>query len=92
MPESEPSTEALSVGQRVVVLGKRKGTVRFVGSTAFGPGCDPPRFSLLAEQRGPVTAEEREQLQSIRKVPVHGMFACRTAPLSQLCSPARLPR
>mmetsp|Transcript_6032 Transcript_6032/g.14724 ORF Transcript_6032/g.14724 Transcript_6032/m.14724 type:complete len:938 (+) Transcript_6032:50-2863(+) len=38
MPESEPSTEALSVGQRVVVLGKRKGTVRFVGSTAFGPG------------------------------------------------------
>jgi len=41
MPDSDPSTEVLTVGQRVVVLGKRKGTVRFVGSTAFGPGCNP---------------------------------------------------
>eukprot|EP00961_Rhodomonas_salina_P249041 3365755-Rhodomonas_salina.3 len=29
---------SLSAGQRVVVLGKRKGTVRFCGSTDFGPG------------------------------------------------------
>jgi dynactin 1 len=26
------------VGQKVVILGKRKGTVRFLGPTAFGPG------------------------------------------------------
>jgi len=30
--------EPLKVGQKVVILGKRKGTVRFIGTTAFGPG------------------------------------------------------
>jgi dynactin complex subunit len=30
--------EDVRVGQKVVILGKRKGTVRFIGQTAFGPG------------------------------------------------------
>jgi hypothetical protein len=30
--------EDIKVGQKVVILGKRKGTVRFIGPTAFGPG------------------------------------------------------
>jgi len=29
---------AVFLGQRVVVMGKRKGKVRFVGPTAYGPG------------------------------------------------------
>lgn len=35
MAASEPP---LSVGEKVVITGKRKGTVRYVGETAFGPG------------------------------------------------------
>uniref|UniRef100_A0A7S0U557 Serine/threonine-protein phosphatase n=2 Tax=Hemiselmis andersenii TaxID=464988 RepID=A0A7S0U557_HEMAN len=35
---SQGKEEAIAVGQKVVILGKRKGTVRFIGSTAFGPG------------------------------------------------------
>lgn len=31
-------SNALKVGDKVVVLGKRRGTVRFVGETVFGPG------------------------------------------------------
>jgi dynactin complex subunit len=30
--------EEIKVGQKVVILGKRKGTVRFIGPTAFGQG------------------------------------------------------
>jgi dynactin complex subunit len=36
---SQPAAEPhLSVGEQVVVMGKRKGTVRFIGETAYGPG------------------------------------------------------
>jgi hypothetical protein len=38
MPGLEGSGEPISAGQRVVVLGKRKGTAKYVGPTAFGPG------------------------------------------------------
>ncbi|EKX37853.1 hypothetical protein GUITHDRAFT_154854, partial [Guillardia theta CCMP2712] len=39
MPEKEKDQfPPLQIGQRVVVLGKRKGFVRFCGPTAFGPG------------------------------------------------------
>lgn len=30
--------EDIKVGQKVVILGKRKGIVKFLGQTAFGPG------------------------------------------------------
>jgi hypothetical protein len=34
----EMDNTMLNCGERVVIMGKRKGTVRFVGDTAFGPG------------------------------------------------------
>lgn len=34
----QTNDEPIVVGQKVVILGKRKGTVRFIGKTAFGPG------------------------------------------------------
>lgn len=30
--------EQIALGQKVVILGKRKGTVKFIGHTSFGPG------------------------------------------------------
>ena len=30
--------EPLTLGDVVVIMGKRKGTVRYIGNTAFGPG------------------------------------------------------
>ena len=34
-----PTTEPpLTVGEKVVIMGKRKGTVRYIGETAYGPG------------------------------------------------------
>ena len=31
------NNDEVKVGSKVVILGKRKGTVRFIGTTAFGP-------------------------------------------------------
>jgi hypothetical protein len=28
----------LTLGEKVVIMGKRKGTVRYIGDTAYGPG------------------------------------------------------
>ncbi len=33
--QSEPP---LMLGEKVVIMGKRKGTVRYIGDTAYGPG------------------------------------------------------
>ena len=98
MPDSDPSTEVLTVGQRVVVLGKRKGTVRFVGSTAFGPGCNPVfpcralSSSLPAKPGTLAKIPFPPKKRGIRSSPVHGMFAWHSARGTQVCPPARLPR
>ncbi len=33
-----PSEPPLTLGEKVVIMGKRKGTVRYIGDTAYGPG------------------------------------------------------
>ena len=48
--ETSPRDEVLEVGQRVVVMGKRKGVVRFFGPTAYGPG-DSPRPQACARRQ-----------------------------------------
>ena len=35
MPPTDPP---LTLGEKVVIMGKRKGTVRYIGETAYGPG------------------------------------------------------
>jgi hypothetical protein len=47
----------LCVWQRVVVMGKRKGVVRFFGPTSYGPGArSPPHFYTVALARVAQTA------------------------------------
>jgi len=39
---TDPNQEVqLEIGKRVIIFGKRKGTVRFIGTTEFGEGKIP---------------------------------------------------